>query len=164
MSPILFNRKDPTDIVDSGHYQVPWDEELHIGYPLKENGTLEVEDPSPPYTIYQAVSEYSDDTSVAATIGVSEDQIQRGDTIEASALKNIEFRHFRRDVAVCKFGIRAMRNKSNATVQTGTRVAPYPGGFTIWTTGMAILGVVNRGPIADEAVGEIKVDPEFIST
>lgn len=157
-----FNRRDPTDIVDSGSYQVPWDKTVRIGYPLKESGSLAAEDPSPGYTKYAAVVEYTDASGIAPTIGVSENQILNGATIEAGATRNIEFRHFNRDVAVCKFGVRSMVNIDTTTATTGARLAPAVGGFRVWDTGMAFLGTLKRGDVAQNEIGEVIIDVQHI--
>jgi len=143
----FFNRQDEADVIESGSYKVREGKQVRIGFPLKEDGTSG-SGSGPVYTDYTYVAEYTDVTSAARCIGVSEDQIPKGTGTVAEALKNIEFRHLRRDVSFCQFGTRMMVNKEESTVlQTGDPIAPYPGGAVKWASGKQYLGWVKRGPI-----------------
>jgi hypothetical protein len=153
-----FNRQDDTDVIESGIYKVESGKQVRFGYPLKLGGTTGTAG-VPAYTNFQLVEEYDDATSAETCIGVSDDQIPKGTGTYAEALKNIEFRHYRREVAVVQFGTRMMVNKEGSTVlKGGEPVAPYPGGFVKWATGKQYLGVVKRGPVKPGSQGMILIN------
>jgi len=166
MPSMFMNRRDESDIVDSGSYQVSKDKQVRVGYPLKESGSIGGAVLAPPSTKYQLVEEYTDTTSVAACVGISEKQIPKLTGSVGAALRNIEFRHFDRNVSVCKFGVRGVINKdpSQTTANTGSKLAPYPGGFRIWSSGMAELGTLKRGPVVYDAMGEVVVNVLHVQT
>lgn len=139
-----FNRQDDNDVIESGLYKVELGKEVRFGYPLKLGGTTSGSG-VPAYTKYQLVEEYSDTGSTAKCIGVSDDQIPKGTGTKAEALENIEFRHYRREVAAVKFGVRMMKNmEDSANLEDGDPVMPYPGGVKKWATGKQYLGVVKQ--------------------
>lgn len=153
-----FNRQDESDIVESGIYKVESGKQVRIGYPLKQ-GDTSGNGSGPTYTNYQYVEEYSDTDKDETCIGVSDDQIPKGTGSAAEALENIEFRDIRRDVSVCKFGVRMMKNmEGSTTLKDGEPVAPYPGGFVKWASGDQFLGTVKRGPIKAGKLGMILVN------
>lgn len=145
------------DVIISGRYQVPRDEKVRRNFPLKESGSTGGGS-NPIYTKYRGVVEYDDTDSEETCIGTSEDHIKDYDVVEASDLRDIETRHFARDVAVCQFGVRRMVNKDTVTVNTGEDVMPYPGGFKKRTSGKARLGTVAQGPIPSGETGDILVN------
>ena len=164
MSPdLLFNMWDDNDIILSGSYQVATNKEVRRGYPLKESGSLGGGGNRPPNTIYRQVEEYTDTNSLEPCIGLSERQIPKNTGTLAEALRNIEFRGFNRDVDIVQFGVRKCINKDpdETTMNTGAKLAPYPGGFRKWATGMAELGTVKQGPIAYNKDGYIAVKIEY---
>jgi len=156
------NRQNWTDVIESGKYIVPKDKSLFIGEPVKYLGSTSG-DGVPGYDKYYSVSGYDDATGVEPCMGVSEDEIIRADNLPA-ALRNIEFRQGRRDVALCLHGDRTMLNKdSGYTAKINELVAPAPGGFQKWSTGKAVLGKVKEGPIEYNQRGLIMIDTENVA-
>ena len=159
-----FNRQDDlNDVIEDGIYQVPIGSAVHLGFPAKDAGSI-VSENSPPYTRYKAVADYTDTTGVAQCLGVSENSIL--ESLPAPQLRNIEWRHLPRDVALVKRGVRLMRNKDPArgTVNDSSRVAPTLGGFQIWQTSMQKLGVLKRGPCAYDELGMIAIDIDNVQS
>lgn len=154
-----FNRQGPGEgeIVESGIYQVPIGSAVHTGYPVKDAGSIASVN-NPPYTKYKAVADYDDVDGTERCLGVAENTIL--ESLPHPSLRNIEFRHLSRDVALAKHAVRLMRNKdpSQTTIEDGAEVAPYPGGFQKWGTGMARLGTLQRGPCAYNELGTIAID------
>lgn len=154
------NRKDPSDIL-ADTYRVPLTEQARMGYPSRIYGTTSGSG-VPAYTKYVLLAEYNDVTSRARCPGVFDDQIPLATGTIADALDNIEWRHIDRTVTICQFGVRDMVNRESGYVAVeGDQLAPFPGGFVHWQTGMAFLGSVNVGPIRFNKRGKVLVDVRF---
>ena len=158
---IRMNRQNWTDIIESGKYIVDETDSVFIGQPLRYKGSTSGSG-APAYTKYMRVQGYTDTTSVERCLGVSEDQIILGSGAAFQALRNLEWRWIRRDVAVCLHGDREMINmESGYDAAPNDLVAPYPGGFVAYQTGMCILGKVKSGPIAFAQRGMIAIDVQY---
>ncbi|PNX48638.1 MAG: hypothetical protein BV459_01970 [Thermoplasmata archaeon M11B2D] len=156
------NRQNWTDVIESGKYIVPKDKSLFIGEPAKITGSTSGEG-VPAYDIFYSVSGYDDATGVEACAGVSEDEVIRADNLP-DGLRNIEFRHGRRDIDLCLHGDRTMLNKqSGYTAKINELVAPAPGGFQKWSTGKTVLGKVKEGPIEYNQRGLIMIDTQNVA-
>jgi hypothetical protein len=153
------NRKNWTDVQADGRYIVPRGEDVFIGEPVKLSGSTSG-DGVPAYDIFYSVSGYDDATGEEACAGVVDDEIINAASLPA-ALRNIEFRHGRREVTLCVHGERTMINKeSGYTAKINELVAPAPGGFQKWSTGKVVLGKVSEGPIEYNERGLIMIDTQ----
>jgi hypothetical protein len=156
------NRQNWTDVLESGRYLVPQDKDVFIGEPIKILGTLSTLE-VPEYDSYYEVDGYDDASGVEPCAGVTDDEVIRADNLPAG-LRNIEFRHGRRDITLVSHGDRTMMNmQSGYTALLNELVAPAPGGFQKWSTGKVVLGKVKEGPIEYNERGLIMIDTQNVA-
>jgi hypothetical protein len=165
MGSIRHNRQDAADYLKGGLYKLDPTDAIFIGEPVKYSGTSSGGAVNGPvYDKIIIVRGYSDTASKERCLGVSDDQIPVKTGNEALHKSQHEWRQGRREVGIVVGGVRDMINKTSGyEALDNDIVAPYPGGFVRWVTGMTVLGKVKKGPITWNDRGPIVIENRHVS-